>query len=77
MATQWFCELMGKVVGPLTAAELLTKVRKGEIADNTPIRKNDSRWYPAVEVNGLFEAAFRDDPERTGHFIETEYLGDT
>ena len=67
---------MGKVVGPLTAAELLSKVRKGEIGDNTPIRKNDSNWFPAVEVNGLFEAAFRDDPERTRHAIDTEYLGD-
>ena len=76
MATQWYCELMGKVVGPLTAAELLSKVRKGEISDNTPIRKNDSHWFPAVEVNGLFEAAFRGDPERTRYSTETEYFGD-
>jgi hypothetical protein len=76
MATEWYCDLMGKVIGPLTPAELLHKVRKGEVSHQTPIRKNDSKWFPAVEVNGLFEAAFREKPPPSQRAVETEFLGD-
>ena len=76
MTTQWYCELMGNVEGPLTSAQLLQKVKVGEIAQDTPIRKNDSKWFPAIEVNGLFEAAFRDKPPAGNPAIETEYSGD-
>jgi hypothetical protein len=51
---------MGRVIGPLTSAQLLQKVRKGEIAGNTLVRKDDSQWVNAEDVNGLFEAAHRD-----------------
>ena len=60
MATQWYCDLMGRVVGPLTAEELLKKVRKGEFSAETLVRKDDSKWFPANQVNGLFEAAYKD-----------------
>ena len=76
MATEWYCDFMGKIVGPLTATELLQKVKRGEISEQTPIRKNNSKWFPAVEVNGLFTAAFQDRPPRTRRVIETEYSGD-
>jgi hypothetical protein len=76
MTTQWYCELMGKVEGPLTSVQLLQKVKLGEITQDTPIRKNDSKWFPAIEVNGLFEAAFRDKPPTENLAIETEYYGD-
>jgi hypothetical protein len=56
---EWFYETLGKVIGPLTSAQLLRKVRAGEIAANTPVRKDDSQWVMAEEVNGLFEAAKR------------------
>lgn len=77
MATQWYCELMGKLQGPLSSAELLQKVKLGEITQDTPIRKNDSKWFPAIEVNGLFEAAFRDKPPTSNLATDTEYAGDT
>lgn len=60
MAVQWYCDLMGKIVGPMTAQQLMEKVRRGEVSGTTPIRKDDSKWFPASEVNGLFEAAFRE-----------------
>lgn len=57
--TEWYYETLGKVIGPLSSAQLLRKVRSGEIAANTPVRKDDSQWVHAEEVNGLFEAANR------------------
>ena len=62
MATQWYCDLMGKVVGPMTSADLLKRVRKGDIRIETLIRKDNSRWFPAGEVGGLFQAAFENAP---------------
>ncbi|MCA9140460.1 MAG: hypothetical protein KDB00_27000 [Planctomycetales bacterium] len=46
-------------VGPLRPRELLTLVRKGEIKPETRLRKDDSAWFPAADVGGLFEAAVR------------------
>jgi hypothetical protein len=34
-------------------------VRKGEIKPETMLRKDDSAWFPAGDVGGLFEAASR------------------
>ncbi len=76
MTTQWYCELMGKLQGPFTSAELLQKVKLGEITQDTPVRKNDSKLFPAIEVNGLFEAAFRDKSPTNNLAIDTEYSGD-
>jgi hypothetical protein len=57
MTTEWYYQTMGSQVGPVSSAELLRKVRAGEIIPNTQIRKNDSQWVPAAEVGGLFEEA--------------------
>jgi hypothetical protein len=59
MASEWYYESMGTIMGPLTSAELLRKVRAGEIVAATRIRKDDSQWVNAIEVNGLFDAAQR------------------
>ncbi len=50
-------------VGPLRPHELLTLVRKGEVKPETMLRKDDSAWFRASEVGGLFEAATRRDPQ--------------
>ncbi|MEM0926586.1 MAG: DUF4339 domain-containing protein [Planctomycetota bacterium] len=59
----WFLQRMdGNVqmeVGPLRPSELLTMVRKGEIQPETKLRKDDSAWFEARTVGGLFEAALR------------------
>jgi hypothetical protein len=60
MATEWFYQQNGEIVGPLTAAELLAGIRKGRIQPDSLLRKDDSQWVAAAEVNGLFEAADRD-----------------
>ncbi|MCO8123973.1 DUF4339 domain-containing protein [Stieleria sp. TO1_6] len=61
----WFLQRMeGNVqseVGPLRPSELLSLVRKGEIKPETKLRKDDSAWFPAGDVGGLFEAAQRRD----------------
>lgn len=57
---QWFVEQRsGAVLGPLRPGELLDEVRTGRIQPDTRLRKDDSAWFPAGEVNGLFEAAQR------------------
>jgi hypothetical protein len=59
MSSEWYYESMGLIIGPLTSTELLQKVRNGEIREGTRIRKGDSQWVNAMEVNGLFDAAHR------------------
>jgi hypothetical protein len=68
--TQWFYDVLGQVFGPLSSAELLAKVKAGEIAANTPVRKDDSQWVNAEDVNGLFEAALKNKP-----FYKCPYCG--
>ena len=46
-------------IGPLRPAELLNLVRSGEVTPETQIRKDDSGWFNASAVGGLFEAARR------------------
>lgn len=43
--------------GPYRPSELLGMVRDGTIMPDTMLRKDDSAWFPAVSVGGLFEAA--------------------
>ncbi len=55
---QWFIYVNEmEVRGPLTPTELLAKVRAGEVVAETRLRKDDSAWFPAREVGGLFDAA--------------------
>ena len=57
--SDWYYEYLNKVIGPISSRQLLDKLRTGEIAAETPVRKNDSQWVPAVTVGGLYEAASR------------------
>ncbi len=66
MATKWYCDLRGNMVGPIGARELLEMVRAGDVTATTLVRKNDSRWFRADEVTGLFEAAFGDQTDFFG-----------
>lgn len=60
MSTKWYFSYMGKTVGPLEPTELVERVRLGEITESTLLKKNKSKWFPARQVNGLFETAFQD-----------------
>ncbi|NQT11658.1 MAG: DUF4339 domain-containing protein, partial [Planctomycetes bacterium] len=58
MASQWFCRVLGQVVGPVSFQDLTEMVRAGTLSENDPVRrKESSRWTPAREVVGLFRAA--------------------
>jgi hypothetical protein len=76
MATKWFYKLGGRTEGPISGADLLAKVRGGIITEGSWVRKDDSAWFPAEEVSGLFESAFRDQPGRAKKESDTEYHGD-
>ena len=69
---EWHCEIMGNVIGPLTPAELLEKVRTGEITFDTKIRKDDSQWVPANEVGDLFEKAVATQKKRVCPYCRVE-----
>lgn len=56
MATEWYYQIMNDVVGPLSGRQLLDKVRAGQVKEDTLVRKDDSQWVPARQVNGLLEA---------------------
>ncbi len=45
--------------GPYRPNELLDLVRAGDVVPGTIIRKDDSAWFMAGDVGGLFEAARR------------------
>ena len=60
MATKWYFSYMGKTIGPLGASELIERVRLGEVTESTLLKKDKSKWFPARQVNGLFESAFKD-----------------
>ena len=76
MATKWFYKLGGRTEGPLSGEALLAKVREGVIKEGSWVRKDDSAWFPAEDVQGLFEAAFRNQPGKISKELPTEYHGD-
>lgn len=62
--TNWYVqqpnpEFEEEFIGPLRPSELLKMVRNGEVGPEHLLRKDDSAWFEAREVGGLFEAAMR------------------
>lgn len=64
MATEWYYQIMNDVVGPLTSSQLVARVRSGQVKEDTLIRKDDSQWVPARQVNGLLEAVNHNQTQR-------------
>lgn len=56
---EWFVQGKDADLGPLRPADLLELVRDGSVVETTQLRKDDSAWFSAEEVGGLFEAARR------------------
>lgn len=56
---QWFYQDGDETVGPFKASDLLHLVRDGVVTAITLVRKDESAWFPAAEVGGLFAAAAR------------------
>ncbi len=57
--TQWFMQSAAAELGPFAPSQVLDMVRRGEITRETKLKKDDSAWFPAGEIGGLFEAAVR------------------
>jgi hypothetical protein len=58
MATaDWYYQVMGAEVGPISSVELADKALVGRITLDTLVRRGSSgEWVPASKVNGLFPA---------------------
>jgi hypothetical protein len=59
--TKWFIRQNESQddLGPLRPVELLEMVRSGQVTSESMLRKDDSTWFTAADVGGLFEAAMR------------------
>ena len=56
--SQWFYRIqVGREQGPFLSSRLLELIRSGEIDGETEVRKDDSPWVPACQINGLWQAA--------------------
>lgn len=57
---QWYYRLKGtEEHGPIGPAELLNLIRNGVIGEETLVKKDDSKYVPSIEINGLWAAAGR------------------
>jgi hypothetical protein len=57
MSKQWFYQVMGSTIGPVTSAELKLCVQKGQIPPDTQIRLGpDGKWQSADRIKGLLDA---------------------
>jgi hypothetical protein len=57
MSKQWYYEVMGSPVGPITSAELKMCVQTRRILPETRIRLgDDGKWQTADRIKGLFDA---------------------
>lgn len=59
--THWFVQQgdSQEDLGPLRPSELLEMVRAGHVTSESMLKKDDSNWFLASTVGGLFEAAMR------------------
>ncbi|MBI2826541.1 MAG: DUF4339 domain-containing protein [Planctomycetia bacterium] len=54
MASEWYFQVMGEMVGPVSAAELKAKAERGTIGPDTLIRRSaEGKWVSASQVQGL------------------------
>ena len=60
MASQWFCKILGREVGPLSFQELAGMLRSRTLTEEDPVRREGAHeWTPAREVIGLLRAAVK------------------
>ena len=56
MAKEWFYQLMGAELGPVSSAELKRKADQGQIEPETLVRAGpDGKWLEAARVKGLID----------------------
>jgi len=55
MTAEWFCNISGKTLGPLSARQLRTLVKQGKLTAEHQVRQGaKGMWVPADRVKGLF-----------------------
>jgi hypothetical protein len=53
----WFCEVMGQELGPMTYLDLTSMARNGQLTREDRVRRgHDGFWTAATSVEGLFDA---------------------
>lgn len=58
--TLWYYRNLGDYDhGPMSGKALLDCIHRGEVLETTLIRKDDSNWVPANQINGLWNAALK------------------
>lgn len=58
MASQWYVQVMGEVIGPYTSSELRQEAREGRITPDALVRKgDDGEWMLVDRIKGLFDAS--------------------
>jgi hypothetical protein len=56
MATEWYYQVMGEQIGPVSAADLAKQAQAGVITPDTFVRRaDDENWHVAQSVSGLFD----------------------
>lgn len=78
MTAEWYYQLDGAKVGPMTASDLKRHADAGRISADTPIlNSTKDKWYRASKVRGLLDATLVEDdvlPERELTPIATEIV---
>jgi GYF domain 2 len=55
MTREWYFQVMGQELGPLSGGELKAKVTSGQVQPDTLVRKGlEGKWLYAAKVKGLF-----------------------
>jgi len=66
MAADWFCEILGNELGPLSPKQLRTLVEKGKLSPDDRVRQGTGgAWVPAGRVKGLFPSADAAPPDQS------------
>lgn len=56
MAAQWYYQVMGQQLGPVSPSQLRTMAGAGAVAPDTMVKQGtDGAWVFARQVRGLFE----------------------
>jgi hypothetical protein len=56
MAKEWFYQVMGAELGPISSAELKRKAQLGQIQFDTPVRAApEGKWQAAERIKGLID----------------------
>lgn len=57
MVSEWYCEIVGREIGPLTPQQLKAMAAKGQILSNDCVRRGArGEWILARQVKGLLDA---------------------